>query len=119
MHGDGDGGSPRHCLSGQDQCPGTPVWVAEGAWVRSSSGLLGGIDRQMEGCSTTRSLISWLFETGKPSSENTRAAKFARVGRESRDCAELAAANEKQAESPASPPGPLSPLGVSLYFLKS
>lgn len=76
----------------------------------------------MEGCSTTRSLISWLFETGKTSLGNTGVAELAGVGWGSGDGAEQAAANEKQAQSPALPPppcSPLSPLGVSLYFLKS
>lgn len=106
MHGDGDGdrGSPQHCLSGQDQCPGMLVWVAEGARVWSSSVLQGSTDRRIEGCSTTKSLISWLAETGKPSLGNTGAAKLARVGQGSRDGTEQAAANDKEAESPAFPP---------------
>lgn len=72
-----------------------------------------GRDRRMEGCSTTKSLISWL---GKPSLGNTGATEIARVGQGSGDGAEQAAANEKQAESPASPPrSPLTSRGQLVF----
>lgn len=70
----------------------------------------------MEGCSTTKSLISWLFETGKPSLGNTGASELARAGRGSEGSTEQAAANEKQAESPASPPwSPLTSWGQLVF----
>lgn len=70
----------------------------------------------MEGCSTTKSLLSWLFEMGKPSLGNTGATEIAGVGQGSGDGAEQAAANEKQAESPASPPrSPLTSRGQLVF----
>lgn len=73
-------GSPWGCLLGREQQPGMLVWVVKGGQGWRSSVLLGGMDGRIEGCSTTGSLISWLFEAGKPSLGNTRAAELARLG---------------------------------------
>lgn len=115
-HGDRDRDSPRQHCSGQGQCPGTRVWVTEGARVWSCSVLPAGMDGRMEGCSTAKPLISWHFEMGRnhweivelPSSPGWDG---------SRAGAEQAAANEKQVESPASPPqSSLSPQGQPVFF---
>lgn len=118
MRRDGDGGSPQRCLLGQDQCLGMLVWVAEVAQLWSSSVLPGGTDRWKDALQlnlSSHSCLRW-------ANHHWEILELPRLPGWDRGAGMvlnklLLMRSRRRAQHRL--PAPLSPLGVSLYFLKS